>query len=718
MDCGPTCLYMIFKYYGKSFSINELRKASYIDKDGVSFLGLSQAANSFGCSSVAVKISFKDLKSVQLPCIVHWNSEHFVVVYKITKSHVKIADPAGSLLSYSVKDFLHCWNLSDSYQKKGFALLIEPTEKFYSLKSSKEKNTINGFRLITINLWQNKNILILLAGGMLVISFIQLLFPFLTQIIVDVGINLKDVSFITTILIAQLTLFISLNLSEFYRRWVLLQLSTNINISIISDFLRKIIKLPMPFFDSKNLGDILQRIEDHLRVERFMSSSTLTVLFSSLSVIVYGFVLLAYSTWIFIIFFSFSLGYIIYVLTFMRIRKNIDYKRFSVNAQNRANLIQLINGMQEIKLYGGEDYKISEWEQIQGDLFLVNKKSVRLEQWQEGGGLFLNELKNIVITYIAAISVIEGQITLGMMLAIQYIIGQLNGPINEFVGFSVSFQDAKLSLDRIGEIHSMQEEEKMTSIKSIEPKSIVGSIHLNGLSFQYSGPESPKVLENIVTSFEEGKVTAIVGESGSGKTTLMKLLLRFYSPVSGAVVVGRNNLKQLSPKIWRSRCGVVMQDGYIFSDTIAKNICLDSNDINIGKLNHAIMVANLDNFIHTLPQGFETKIGADGVGLSGGQKQRILIARAVYKDPKYLFFDEATSSLDANNEKRIIENLTKFFIGKTVIIIAHRLSTVKNADKIIVLKEGRVIEEGNHIQLTKNKSFYYNLVKNQLELGT
>lgn len=554
--------------------------------------------------------------------------------------------------------------------------------------------------------------------GLLTGSLISLVLPFLTQSIVDVGINTHNVHFIYLVLAGQFMLFFSRMAVEIIRRWVLLHLSTRINISLISDFLSKLFKLPMAFFEGKMIGDILRRIDDHSRIERFISTSSLNILFSFFNLIIFGIVLAIYHVPIFLVFFGVSALYIGYVLLFMKKRAALDYKRFQQMADNQSSLIQTVQGMSEIKMNNCETQKRWEWERIQAKLFHVNVASTTLQQYQDAGSLLLNETKNMLITVMAALAVINGEMTLGMMLAVQYIIGQLNAPVNEFIVFSRDFQDAKISLERIGEIHEEKNEED-ASLMTPSPRDLApgGTIMLSNVSFQYEGPHSPKVLESIDLIIPEGKITAVVGASGSGKTTLMKLLIKFYTPIAGKITVDGENLKDIHASTWREQCGTVMQDGYIFSDTISRNIALMDEETNWKKLRHAVSVANIQGFIESMPLGYNTKIGMNGVGLSQGQKQRLLIARAVYKNPEFIFFDEATSALDANNEKVIMENLNEFFKNKTVLVIAHRLSTVKNADQIVVLDKGKITEVGTHEELSRKRGAYFELVKNQLELG-
>ncbi len=708
---------MVTKHYGRAFTMNQLRAKSHMNTQGVSMLGISDAAESIGLRSLGVKIDYEKLvDEVQLPCIVHWNQRHFVVVYGINKNSVKVADPSGGLLTYSKSDFLKCWLASRSDSTSvGFALLLEPTPQFYEVEVDKDVNAQQGLKYIFGYLRSYRRFLFQLFISMLLGSMLQLVFPFLTQSIVDTGINNKNISFIYIVLAAQLMLFFSRTVTEFFRGWILLHLSTRINLSIISDFLVKLIKLPMGFFDSRNIGDIMQRIDDHTRIESFISNSSLNFIFSLFNIVIYGFIIATYHVPIFIVFFVGSAIYALFVIFFLKARRELDYKRFTVNARNQSNLIQLIQGMQEIKLHNSERTKRWEWERIQATKFLVSVSSIRLEQLQEGGSMFINELKNIIITFMSATAVINGEMTLGMMLAVQYIIGQLNAPINEFVGFSGRLQDARISLDRIGEVHSLENEEQPTHRPIAKGKQ--EKIILNNVSFQYDGPRSVKALDELSMTIEVGKVTAIVGSSGSGKSTLIKLLLRFFPPVEGKIYLGNEELQQLSPGDWRNCCGVVMQDGYIFSDSIINNICVNQDELDIERVKYAARMANIEEFINDLPSNYYTQLGADGKGISAGQRQRILIARAIYKNPDYLFFDEATSALDGNNEKVIVKNLEEFYKGRTVVVIAHRLSTVKNSDKIVVLDKGKIVEEGNHLELTLKKGPYYELVKNQLELG-
>ncbi len=696
-DCGPTCIKIVAKHYGKTLHIQTLRNLAETTREGSSLLGLSEAAEKIGFHTIGVKIDFEKLQEVPLPCILHWNKNHFVVLYDIKrkisfnfsskekKDTLYISDPAHGLLKYNKEQFLKSWigNNADEKTEEGVALLIEPTPKFYSDELESEEETNFDFKFISKYLLRYKKFIIQLAIGLLAGSLLQLIVPFLTQSVVDVGIQNRDINFIYLILFAQLFLFLGRTALEVIRGWILLHLSTRINISLISDFFIKLMNLPISFFDTKMTGDLLQRINDHRRIEKILTTSSLNVLFSMFNLVIFGAVLGYYSLQIFSIFLLGSILYFAWVLFFFKRRKDLDYKRFTEVSQEQSKVIELINGMQEIKLHNAERQMRWNWEFIQARLFKVGIKSLALEQTQSVGSSFINELKNILITVLSAKLVIDGDITLGMMMAISYIVGQLNAPVAQLIAFLRDAQDAKISLDRLGEIHNKEDEEKIGEQKIVNiPEN--ASIHLKNVNFRYIGGLEP-VIKDLSVTIPANKVTAIVGVSGSGKTTLMKLLLKFYDLNKGEVVIDNHNLTNISQKAWRAHCGVVMQEGYIFNDTIAKNIAVGDDFVDYKKLIHATHVANIKPFIDELPLGFNTKIGLEGTGLSTGQKQRLLIARAVYKNPKFLFFDEATSALDANNEKVIMENLNTFFTNKTVVIIAHRLSTVKNEHKIIVL---------------------------------
>ncbi len=715
MDCGPSCLRMIAKHYGRTFSLQTLREKSYITRQGVSLLGISDAAESIGFRSLGVSLTVSQLvKEAPLPLIAHWKQNHFVVVYKIKNDRIYVADPAYGLIKYSRSEFLKGW-ISDKTENehKGLALLLEPTPDFYANPGEKINRT--HFNFLFRYLKPHRKLVVQLIIGVFLASILQLIFPFLTQAIVDYGINNQDISFITLILLAQLLVIISRQSVEFIRGWILLHLSTRVNVSLISDFLIKLMKLPLSFFDTKLIGDLLQRIADHRRIENFLTNSSLDILFSFVSIVVFGIVLGIYSLKILIIFLVGSLLYFIWVYLFMHRRRELNFRQFGLQSENQSKLIQIINGMEEIKLNNADKEKRWEWEEIQASLFKVNIRNLSLDQYQQAGAVFLNEIKNIMIIFLAATAVVKGQMTLGMMLAVSYILGQLNSPIDRMVWFMRTAQDAKISLERLGEIHENKDEEE--EARHLDLPSTGKNIRIRDLTFRYEGPYSRDVLKNLNLEIPENKVTAIVGVSGSGKTTLIKLLLGYYPPTQGDIRIGDQSIRTLSHSEWRKRCGVVLQNGYIFSDTIARNITLGAEEFDAGRMVTAARIANINEFIERLPVGYNTKIGQEGHMLSGGEKQRVLIARAVYKNPDFLFIDEGTSSLDANNEKRIMQNLEEFYAGKTVIIVAHRLSTVMNAHQIVVLDGGKIVEIGTHGELTGIRGHYYNLVRNQLEMG-
>lgn len=716
MDCGATCLKMIAKFYGKNYELPYLRERSFIDRDGASLSGLAYAAESIGFKTMAVKLPFKDLiQEDVVPFIAHWRQRHYVVVYKITNSHVYIADPAHDKLKLSHKEFQDGWYSDvEGSTEQGVDLLMEATPDFYKMEGEKTDKKTFGF-LITY-FYPYKKLIFQLFIGLLAGSLLQLIFPFLTQSLVDSGIQYKDVNYVNLILIAQLVMYLSQVSVEFIRGWILLHLSARINISLVSDFLIKLMKLPLGFFDSKMIGDLLQRINDHSRVRDFLTTSTLSTIFSMFNLVIFGIVLFIFNPLIFVIFTIGAVLYFVWVLLFLSKRKELDYKMFDQLSANQSKVYQLIQSIQEIKLTGSEMQKRWEWERIQARMFRINIQNLSLEQWQGAGATLITQVKNILISFISAKAVINGTMTFGEMLSVQYIIGQLNTPLNQLIGFIQVTQNAKISLDRIGEVHNKEEEEEDNpAVIDMVPEN--KAIQISNLSFQYGGPDSDKVLNDITLDIPVGKITAIVGTSGSGKTTLIKLLLKFYTNYKGDIKIGSTSLNNISARIWRSHCGSVMQDGYIFSDSIANNIAVGDDNIDKQKLLQSVRIANIEEFINSLPLGYNTKIGQEGVGVSQGQRQRLLIARSIYKNPDYFFFDEATNSLDANNEKTIVENLNSFFKGKTAVIVAHRLSTVKNADNIVVLEKGKLLEQGTHNDLVAKKGAYYELVKNQLELG-
>jgi ATP-binding cassette subfamily B protein len=716
-DCGPTCLKIIAKHYGKTIKIQALRDISETTREGSNLLFLSDAAEKIGFRTLGVKFNVKKLAEAPLPCILHWNKNHYVVLYKIKKGIYYISDPAFGLIEYNEKDFLKFWigNNADESTEDGIALLVEAAPKFFQSEFDKEERKDLGFGFLAQYILRYKSFLMQLSIGLLASSLLQLIFPFLTQSIVDIGIQNQNIQFIYLILFAQLFLFAGRIGLELIRSWILLHLSTRINISLISDFFIKLMNLPISFFDVRMTGDIMQRINDHRRIERILTTSSLNVLFSMINMIIMGCVLAYYNLKIFFVFFAGSLLYFGWITLFLKRREVLDYKRFAEVSQEQTKVMELINGMQEIKLHNAEKQKRWGWEYVQARLFRVSIKGLVLEQTQTIGSSVINELKNIFIIFLSAKLVIDGSITLGMMLAISSIVGSLNGPITQLIEFVRELQDAKISLARLSEIHE-KEDETQQEVHQTSDVPYDADIDIKNISYRYLGSDIP-VLENLSLIIPANKVTAIVGVSGSGKTTLMKLLLKFYEPNNGEINIGNAQLKNISQKAWRSNIGAVMQEGFIFSDTIANNIAIGVDKVDKERLVYAADVANIKEYVSGLPLGYNTKIGAEGLGMSSGQKQRLLIARAVYKNPEILFFDEATSALDANNEREIMRKLDIFFKHKTVVVIAHRLSTVMNADQIVVLDKGKIIEIGSHSALVEQKGNYFELVRNQLQLG-
>lgn len=714
-DCGPTCLRMIAKFHGKTFSREFLRDKAGITRLGVTMAGIADAAEAIEMRTLGMRISLESLVTeAPTPFIVPWRQKHFVVVYKTTKDKIYIADPAQGLLDYSHEEFLEAW--TTSADKTGFVLLLEPNPSFFKLDIKESKSA--GFGFLIPYLTPYKKLVYQLLIGLLVGISIQFIMPFLMQSVVDIGVNNQDIPFIYLILISQLVLFLSQTLVSIFREWLLLHITGRFNIKMVSDFLFKMLKLPVNFFDTRNTGEHLQRIQDHSRVQNFVSSSSFNMLYSIILFVIFNLVLAFYNIKIFVVFLIGAIAYVGWTLFFLKKRAELDFKRFDELSQSQTSLVQIINGVREIKVNNSQRKNRWKWEQVQISLFKTSMSSLKLAQYQSIGSNFFNELKNIIITFLSASAVVNGEITLGMMLSIQYIVGQLNLPLGNFIGFIQLWQDAKISLERLWQVHS-KEDEDATVLNKVKELPENKSISIENLSFQYGSKSSQMVLKNVSLTIPEGKTTAIVGASGSGKTTLIKLLLKFYQPTLGDINIGKTNLRDINNDFWRMNCGAVLQETFIFNDTIAGNISESEQDeiMDRDKLRNAVYIANIEDFVEKLPNKLNTELGTSGIRLSGGQEQRLMIARAVYKNPSFVFFDEATSSLDANNEKVIMEKLNMFLKNRTSVVVAHRLSTVRNADQIIVLENGEVVEQGNHEKLTKLKGKYYELVKNQLELG-
>ncbi|MBS1665345.1 MAG: peptidase domain-containing ABC transporter [Bacteroidetes bacterium] len=712
MDCGASCLRMIAAKYGKHYSQEHLRKKCYSGKIGVSLWQLSNAATDIGFRSLYARVSFEDLSTAEMPCIVHWRGHHFVVVYKIGKKTVTVGDPASGILTYSHADFIEGWS-NESGESVGIVLVLEPTPRLY-VEEEEKKNYI-GFRFFLNYLLPFKKYYVQLMLGMLVSMGFTLILPFLNQSLIDVGIVNKNIGFINLVLISQLMFSVSSTVLNFVRSWIFLHVGTRIDIAIISDYLIKLFKLPMSFFEKTMMGDIMQRIGDHGRIQGFISAATLSTLFSLLNFFIFSGIMAYYSPTILLIFLLFSAVYTVWVILFLKQRRQFDYKFFQRSSQKQNTLIQLLTGIRDIKQHNYEEKKRWEWERLQAATFRLSIKQLVLSQFQSGGGFLIETTKGVIISYLSARLVVEGKITLGMMLSIQYILGQIGAPISQMIGLINSYQDATISLERIGEIHATENEEKGDGwLQNQLPSS--GTIRFEKVSFSYNGSAEQMVLKDVSFTIPENKVTAIVGGSGSGKTTVLKLLLKFYSPTKGRVSIGNFDLETISHRAWRDHCGAVLQDGYIFSDTIAENIAVGDEDISLDKLENAAEIANISEFIRSMPQAYNTKIGPDGVGVSQGQRQRLLISRAVYRNPAFIMLDEATNALDSKNEGEILDKLQTFCKNRTVVVVAHRLSTVRHADQIIVLEDGKVVEIGRHEELIAKRDHYYDLVKKQTEI--
>lgn len=719
MDCGPTCLRMVAKYHGLAIDREYLRTKTGYGKQGASLLGLAHAAEALGFHTVGAKLSMEALLTqAPLPAILHWDQHHFVVLTPGSKpGRWQIADPAKGLVTLSTETFKQHWlSTADGDGPLGIALLLEARGSLHEPQhdggASVNKNTV-GWSALFAQLLRYRPYLLQVGLGLLLGTLLQLVFPFLTQSLVDTGINTRNLHYIQIILAAQLMLLLSQTAVEFIRSRILLHISTRISLRLLSSFWAKLLRLPFHFFDSRHPGDILQRLHDQQRVEQFLTGSAINTLFAVMSLLVFTIVLLQYSFIVFIIFMVGSLLYLLWIRIFLRLRRRLDYERFGLVARENNASMQLVYGVQEIKLNNAEHSFRWHWERLQAGVFRLSFRSLSLNQYQQVGAIFINQGKNILITFSVAQSVVEGQLTLGVMLAIQYIIGQMNGPVEQLIGFTQQAQDATISLERMNEIHVLDDEEPAE--KTFQQRLPDDhSISISNLSFAYPGVGNAPVLNNISLHMPAGKTTAIVGMSGSGKTTLLKLLLRFFESYEGHIQVGATSLKNIGPAYWRGRCGAVMQDSFVFNDSILKNIVVTEDAVDMDRVVEACRLANILDYVESLPLGFYTRLGAEGIGMSGGQRQRLCIARAIYKQPDFLFFDEATNSLDANNEKMILQNLQTIFQNKTVLVIAHRLSTVQHADQIVVLHQGSIAERGTHAELSAMRGRYHQLVKNQL----
>lgn len=709
-DCGPACLKIIAKHFGRFYSLQYLRDRCGITNQGISLLDLSTGAESIGLRTLAIKCTLTDVvNQVPFPAILFWKESHFIVVYHANKKYIWVSDPAKGRIKYTHEEFKAGWYPKG--ESSGVLLAIEPTIDFKRSAVEKEIEK-NSFISILRYFIPYKNSFATIFFIMLAVTLLQGILPFISKAVIDVGIKTSDINFINMVLIGNISILLSITIFNVIRDWVLLHITSRVNIALISDYLIKLMKLPVTFFENKLLGDILQRARDHERIRSFIMNNSLSLIFSTLTFIIFGIILLIYNPIIFYIFLSGSILYAAWVLLFLRIRRKLDWEYFELISQDQSYWVETVSAIQDIKIYNYEKHRRWKWEEIQARLYRVNKRVLNVTNTQNLGAQFIENIKNMGIVFFCASAVIKGEITFGVMISTQFIIGMLNGPLVQFIGFVVSAQYAKISFLRMNEIRQLKDEEELLSIgtTSILPES--RDITLSNVIFQYS-PNSPLVLTNIFLTIPQNKVTAIVGGSGSGKSTLLKLLVRLYKPVYGEIKMGSMNVSSINLRTWRNMCGVVMQDGKLFSDTILANIVLDDEHINYQRLHEVCQMAQIEEEINGMPKGYDTVIGEKGRGLSGGQKQRLLIARALYRDPDFLFLDEATNSLDVINEKKIVEALNSAFKNRTVIVVAHRLSTIRNADQIVVLHKGRITEIGNHESLMAKRGEYFELVSSQ-----
>lgn len=715
MQCGVACLTMVCRYFGLDIELDDVGELCFTSKRGTTLLEISTAAGELGLDTIAAKLTIDELAKCPMPCILYWDQHHFVVLYRTDGTRFfYIADPGKGLVKYSRKEFEQHWlSLSLNGERRGIGMTLQPSSNFdANIYHRKEMSGKGSWHLLTDSLAAYRKPFVYIAIVMFLGSMLQMVLPFLTQSIVDVGIKEQNIGFIWLIMLGEFIIVLGKTVMDFVRRRILLHISMNINIKLVGEFFLKLLRLPMAFFDTKLLGDLLQRMNDHNRVQTFLTTQFLGMAFSVLTFIVFGIVLLVYNRLVFIVFMLGSLVYAVWVAVFLGKRKILDYELFDRQGECQNKTYQLVTSMQEIKLQNCEQRRTEEWQERQRELFDVQLKSLRLQQSQEGGAVFINELKNILVTVLSATAVINGSMTLGGMLAIQFVIGQLNSPVSQMVAFVYSLQDVKISLDRINEVHLRREEDE--GCKSMDIEKTTSDIFVTNLSFKYTPNAIENILDDISINIPKGKITAIVGASGCGKTTLIKLFLGYYKLSKGMISIGNQDLMSVNMKAWRRRCGVVMQDGVIFSESIARNIAVDDGCIDYERLKKAAYIANVTDFVERFPLKYDTIIGNDGIQLSKGQKQRILIARAVYKNPDYIFLDEATNSLDATNEYEIVDKLSEFYSGRTVVVVAHRMSTIRNAEQIIVMKHGRIVEVGTHDTLLANHAYYYELVKSQI----
>ncbi|KLT68481.1 peptidase domain-containing ABC transporter [Flavobacterium sp. ABG] len=721
-DCGPACLKMIAKYYGKFYSLQYLRDKCGITKEGVSFLDLSHAGEEIGLRSLSLKSNIEELLlKIPLPVIIHWDENHFIVVYGVKPKknkdgsiggYVYVSDPAKGHLTYKAEEFIATWYKNK--ENKGVVMAFEPQTDFYLKEGEEKLERKRTFDTFLKYFKPYKKSFVNLFLVMFLVTILQGILPFISKAVIDVGIQTHDIDFINIVLIANVAIVVSVLLSNMVRDWILLHVTSRVNIALISDYLIKLMKLPITFFENKSTGDILQRAQDHERIRSFLMDNSMNMIFSGLTFVTFGIIMFFFNPVIFYIFLTGSILYVLWVFAFLRIRKKLDWEYFDLVSKNQSYWVETIACIQDIKINNYERPRRWKWENIQAQLYKINLRVLNVTNTQNIGAQFIESLKNLFITFYCAKAVIAGEITFGVMISTQFIIGMLNAPVVQFIQFIISFQFAQISFLRLNEIHQLKDENQDVGSNNMqlpENKSLV----LNNVSFQYT-PTGSVVLKTVNLIIPEGKVTAIVGDSGSGKSTLLKLLLRLYKPSYGEIMIGNMNINNISLNQWRDKCGAVMQDGKIFNDTILNNIVLGDEKIDYEKLRKALSTANIAHEIERLPLGYQTVMGEQGRGLSGGQKQRVLIARALYKNPDYLFFDEATNSLDTINEKKIVEALDDVFKEKTVIVVAHRLSTILKADQIIVMQEGRVVELGNHDSLIKQKGRYYELIQTQVEL--